>query len=280
MAYLPILHEKSKQYYWRGSGALSIKTFRNGWAYYNTGRGHYRVEEGTYLLLNRGQEYAITIDWETEVESFCVFFPEGMAEEVLRTCITSSAALLDNPFEQRSPSSFEFVEKTYPTDNAALSPLLQSLRVCSGDDLWVEELMHAILQGLLTIHGQVCHDMRKLPALRASTREELYRRIQTGHEYMSAYFDQEIGLSDIARAACLSPNHFLRNYKLLFGYSPHRFIVERRLREAKKLLLSTNETVTEVCMRVGFQSHGTFTNLFARRFGVSPAVFRKKGDIE
>ncbi|MDQ0116610.1 hypothetical protein J2T15_006092 [Paenibacillus harenae] len=27
MAYLPILHEKSKQFYWKGSGALSIKTF-------------------------------------------------------------------------------------------------------------------------------------------------------------------------------------------------------------------------------------------------------------
>ncbi|MFB9324516.1 helix-turn-helix domain-containing protein [Paenibacillus aurantiacus] len=278
MAY--ILHERSKQYYWKGAGALSIKTFRNGQAYYNTGRGHYRVEEGNYLLLNRGQEYAITIDSETVVESFCVFFPENMAEDVFRTCSTSSAALLDDPLEQSARSPFEFVERTYPADDGALLPLLRSLRSHPGDALEIEEKLHAMLQSLLMIHSRVRDDMQKLPSLRASTREELYRRIHIGHDYMSAYYDQEIELSDIARAACLSTNHFLRNYKSLFGCSPRQYIVERRLQEAKRQLLATDKTVTDICLSVGFQSTGTFTNLFTRRFGEAPVRFRRKGDCE
>ncbi|WP_262680926.1 helix-turn-helix domain-containing protein [Paenibacillus sp. J5C2022] len=275
----PILHEKSKQFYWKGSGALSIKTFRNGKAYYNAGRGHYMVEEGSYLLLNRGQEYAITIESDTLVESFCVFFPDGMLEDVIRSLSTSSSLLLDTPFEITNNSRFEFIERTYPNENI-LSPLLPLSLHSFRNKLWLDEKMHGLIQKLLIAHTHVHHEIQKLPSLRASTRKELYRRIRAGHEYMSAYFDKEIGLSEIARVACLSPNHFLRNYKLLFGFTPHQFIVDRRLHEAKKQLHSTGKTITEICFSVGFQSHGTFTNLFTRRFGVSPSNFRKKGGFE
>ncbi|WP_178075097.1 hypothetical protein [Paenibacillus albus] len=55
-----ILHARSANYYWKGKGALSIKTFRNGRAYYQAGHGHYAVETGSYLLLNQDQEYSIT----------------------------------------------------------------------------------------------------------------------------------------------------------------------------------------------------------------------------
>jgi AraC family transcriptional regulator len=68
----PILHEKSKKYYWKGIGSLSIKTFRNGKSFYQAGQGHFAVGEGNYLLINRGQEYSITIESETPVESFCI----------------------------------------------------------------------------------------------------------------------------------------------------------------------------------------------------------------
>ncbi|KEQ27860.1 AraC family ligand binding domain-containing protein [Paenibacillus tyrfis] len=95
--FLPILHARSGRYFWKGQGALSIKTFRNGRAVYEAGHGHFAVGEGSYLLLNRGQEYSITIEAEAPVESFCIFFPEQMAEEVYRSLVTSEEKLLDDP---------------------------------------------------------------------------------------------------------------------------------------------------------------------------------------
>jgi AraC family transcriptional regulator len=281
MAFNPILHAKSKQYYWKGTGALSIKTFRNGRSYYNTGRGHFMVEEGKYLLLNRGQEYSITIDSETPVESFCVFFPDGMAEEIYRSLVTTGVQLLDLPFDQKL-FTLDFVEKTYTNDHL-LAPILSQMRIDyfkQNDIAWVEEKLHEIICKLLLVHRQVYFEMMKLPSQKAATKEELYRRINIGHDYISAYFNQQISLSDMARVACLSPNHFLRNYKLLFGISPHQYLTERRLQEARRLLLSSGKSVTEVCLEVGFQSLGSFSCLFSERFALSPSFFRKKSDFQ
>jgi len=67
----------------------------------------------------------------------------------------------------------------------------------------LEEKLFDLAQGLLRVHRQVNKEIMKLQSLRASTREELYKRIHTGHEFISAYFDQSITLTDMARAAQL-----------------------------------------------------------------------------
>jgi hypothetical protein len=106
-----ILQGRSRHHYWRGIGSLSIKSFGDGRALYDTGAGRYAVDERAYLVLNHGQEYSITIDSRTPVDSFCVFFRQGLAEEVQRSLFSSDTALLDDP-EARAPP-VEFFAKTY-----------------------------------------------------------------------------------------------------------------------------------------------------------------------
>ena len=79
-----VLNAKSKQFYWEGNGQLSIKTFFNGKAHYKTNKGFFAVEESRYLLLNEGA-YTISIEEPKVVESFCLFFKDGFAEEVLHS---------------------------------------------------------------------------------------------------------------------------------------------------------------------------------------------------
>lgn len=75
-------------------------------------------------------------------------------------------------------------------------------------------------------------------------------------------------------------NSFLRKYKLLFGISPHKFLTERRLQEASRLLHHSYQTVTDICQQVGFESLGTFSYPFSKKYGFSPTHFRKKGDFQ
>ncbi|MGG1664253.1 helix-turn-helix transcriptional regulator [Brevibacillus sp. NRS-1366] len=272
-----ILHAKSAMYYWRGTGALSIKTFTHGRAYYHAGQGHFAVDEGNYLLLNDGQEYSITIESEVPVESFCLFFPEMMVSEVYRSLLTSTEQLLDDPFLP-VPKSIDFVERTY-TDTwltASLSQIKTEYTSKRLDHTWLEEKFHELAQGLLNVHRQVHQEMVKLPSLKASTREELYKRLHLGHDFMAAYFHQPITLTDVGRVACLSTNHFIRSYKQLFGISPHQFLTEKRLQEAKRLLLHTEMPITAICLEVGFQSSSSFSGLFSKRFSMSPSQFRQK----
>jgi len=273
----PILHARSENYFWKGKGALSIKTFKNGRAFYQAGHGHFAVDEGNYLLLNHGQEYSITIESEVPVESFCIFFPERMVEEVYHSITASSEQLLDDPVLPKQ-ISVDFVEKTYH-DTWLATTLLQIKSEYTKKHLdiaWLEEKLFELALGLLRVHRQVNKEISKLQSLRASTRVELYKRIHIGHEFISAYFDQSITLTDVARAACLSPNHFLRSYKQLFGMSPHQYLSERRLQESKRLLLQTDKSITDICFTVGFQSPSSFSSLFAKRFSMAPSQFRQK----
>ncbi|MFV0915362.1 hypothetical protein ACK8HD_15025, partial [Enterococcus faecium] len=96
-----VLHAKSNQFYWEGNGQLSIKTFSNGKAHYKTSKGFFAVEESRYLLLNEGS-YTISIDENKEVESFCIFFKDGFAEEILSSLRETNNRLLSDPFKDKS----------------------------------------------------------------------------------------------------------------------------------------------------------------------------------
>jgi AraC-like DNA-binding protein len=228
--------------------------------------------------LNHGQPYSITIDSASPMESFCIFFAGGFAEEMHRSLSTNTARLVDAPEASAAPS-INFFEKTYPHDDI-LSPALRQFRTAlaqrKDEPGWVDEQLHKIMQRLLRVHRQVYKEMEALDAVRAFTREELYRRLHRARDYAHAKFDQPITLEEMAQIACLSPNHFLRTFRQIFRQSPHQYLTALRLDRAKKLLAVTELSVTEVCYAVGFASLGSFSWLFRRHFGVSPEAYRQR----
>jgi AraC-like DNA-binding protein len=87
------------------------------------------------------------------------------------------------------------------------------------------------------------------------------------------YFEP-LTVDDLARAAGLSRAHFSREFRRAFGESPHAYLLTRRLERAASLLRSTDQTVAEICLRVGLRSVGSFTTSFKRAYGVPPAAYR------
>ena len=87
--------------------------------------------------------------------------------------------------------------------------------------------------------------------------------------------DGSLTLRDMADVACLSPFHFARVFKAVTGIPPGEFLGALRLERAKRLLLSTDLSVAEVCFEVGYESPGTFTSRFTRLVGVTPGRVRR-----
>jgi AraC-like DNA-binding protein len=81
-------------------------------------------------------------------------------------------------------------------------------------------------------------------------------------------------LSEMARIACLSPFHFDRVFHEITGIPAVQFLYALRIEEAKRLLLTTSLSVTDVCLEVGYNSIGTFTSRFTQLVGLSPRHFR------
>jgi AraC-like DNA-binding protein len=85
---------------------------------------------------------------------------------------------------------------------------------------------------------------------------------------------EPISLQDMSRVAYLSTFHFNRVFHQITGLPPAKFISAMRLDQAKRLLLNTNLSITDICFEVGYNSLSTFTRRFTQRVGLGPREFR------
>jgi AraC family transcriptional regulator len=98
-------------------------------------------------------------------------------------------------------------------------------------------------------------------------------------DYIRDNLDRDLTLGDLAAVAHLSPFHFLRMFRRSTGTTPHRYLVEVRMRRAAELLRRTDHPVSLVAVECGYQSPGRFAAMFRRHFGTSPATFRRSRDV-
>lgn len=85
-------------------------------------------------------------------------------------------------------------------------------------------------------------------------------------------------LTEMAGIACMSPYHFNRVFRSVTGLPPRVFQCLLRVEAAKRMLLTTGMTITDVCFETGYTSIGTFTRRFAELVGVPPSRFRRLAD--
>jgi len=111
--------------------------------------------------------------------------------------------------------------------------------------------------------------------VRAVNVEDENRRLLRARDAMDRDFARPLDVPALARVAFVSPAHFSRRFKATFGETPHRYLQRRRVERAMYLLRSTDRTVTDICMEVGFTSLGTFSRTFRDIVGVPPIAYRR-----
>jgi AraC-like DNA-binding protein len=262
-------------------GCLSVKTVVRGSAVWEAGGRRFKVHENGYLTLNDRQRYTLTIDSIQNATTFCLFFERGFVEDVFRATTMPVAGLLDAPQPARQ-LSVQFAEKLEPGDDHVMA-LVRDLNARIGSGLimrseWDERFLR-IGASMVWEHQNAAAAVARLPVARAATRSELYRRLLRGRDFLLSSLDARVRLKEVAREACLSPYHFHRTFRQVFGETPHTFLLRQRLERAASLLRRRDLSVTEVCLETGFESLPSFSTLFRRRFGVAPRDFRRAGSL-
>ncbi|MDB5032828.1 MAG: transcriptional regulator, AraC family [Chlorobi bacterium] len=259
-------------------GPLSIKCAFGGEESYKVNRREFSVDDSGYLIVNEGSRYSSTITAERAVETFCIFFNYPFVERVLTSIVVPSDKLMDN-HDLMHGGIPKFMEKPYRHDRV-ITPLLQEMRSHTRQirvtDEWIEDRFNDLLIQMMRMHRDVCRTIQRLPSVRTTTRIEIYRRLEISREFIDDNLAEQISLADMARTACLSPHHFLRLFKHAFQETPHQYLTRKRLEWAQDLLTSTERSITDICVSIGFESLGSFSWLFRRRFGASPDLFRRR----
>ena len=105
---------------------------------------------------------------------------------------------------------------------------------------------------------------------------EVLRRLLRAKDRMDAASHEEWPVSRLAAVSGISEAHFARSFKDAFGIPPHRYLLTRRIEQAKTLLRDTELPIIEIAFQTGWQSLGTFGRTFRDITGESPTELRAR----
>lgn len=94
-------------------------------------------------------------------------------------------------------------------------------------------------------------------------------------DYLNEHLDQPVGLDELAALVGLSRFHFCTAFRIATGTTPHQWLVQRRITEAKRTLRDPQFSVTDVALAVGYGSTSAFIAAFRRVTGVTPNAYRR-----
>ncbi len=101
------------------------------------------------------------------------------------------------------------------------------------------------------------------------------RRILQISDYIHAHLDQSIKLADLAAVVGMSQFHFSRQFKQSMGMTPHQYLLQQRVAQAKLLLKGTKGAIADIALQCGFNSQSHLTKHFRDVTGITPGAYRK-----
>jgi AraC family transcriptional regulator len=98
-------------------------------------------------------------------------------------------------------------------------------------------------------------------------------------EYIAAKLQEDVSLASLAETAGMNLYYFCRLFKQSTGLSPHRYVLEQRIKRAQQFLRTSDMTILEASVRSGFADQGHFTKVFRRFVGVTPTEYRAQSGM-
>lgn len=134
--------------------------------------------------------------------------------------------------------------------------------------------------------GAICQNLLELVLLTAArcTRQEFLaaplqkttRECKLAEQYINDHYAEEITLDFLSSLVHINKYYLVHAFKNYKGLSPINYLIQRRVKEARHLLESTNYPVTKIGEITGFSSQSYFSQTFKRITGMSPNAYRKQ----
>ena len=98
--------------------------------------------------------------------------------------------------------------------------------------------------------------------------------IDNAIHYIRDNVGEPITLDDLAQLTNFSPCYLSHTFKKQTGYAPSEYVINTRLEKAQMLLTHSRKSVNEIAFDVGYSSASSFINVFTRKVGCTPKVYR------
>jgi len=259
-------------------GCLSIKTVLSGEEWYKIDSHRLALRPGQFLILNDDQRYSCRVDRGEKVRFLSVFFKKEFASSVLYDMLNSEAALLENPSvsNETLPEFFQTLNETTPELQARFSALITSIESSGYNAAMTDEHLVFLLSHLIRTYKSEMVRVDKVKAVKAVTRNEIYRRLCIARDVLHSSYTENLDLYKVSNLASLSVPQLIRQFKSAFHCTPHQYLIGIRLRHAAQLLQYTQKPVQEITWICGFENTSAFCRAFRSAYGMQPLAFRSQ----
>jgi AraC family transcriptional regulator len=213
---------------------------------------------GELILIDAHQPYAVRYDDDrSPAIDFLYIDPDWLTD--LGAQITDGAVV--------APGLVTDLKLRDPALQDAATRYVASLDA-QGSRLWRDALRHRLGVQLLLRHA------RALPRRRVRCDPLAPSSLRRIDDYVAAHLGQDLALAELAAITGLSRHQFVRRFHRSTGYTPHQYVIARRIERAATLLRETRLSIVDVASATGFASQSHLSTLFRRHRGLSPDQYR------
>ncbi len=150
----------------------------------------------------------------------------------------------------------------------------------------IKELMHEIIvinekenKDILLLHSKILSLISLL--IKDSKQSKIgvnfnYGLMHSAKKYIEKNYIYHISTEDIAKSVNLSESRFRYLFTAAYGLSPHAYLTEVRITNAKEMLFDNDIPITEIAERCGFNCQQYLNDTFKKATGISPGKYREQ----
>ncbi|TAH55414.1 MAG: helix-turn-helix domain-containing protein [Methanosarcina mazei] len=140
------------------------------------------------------------------------------------------------------------------------------------DDGIISVYQDIVIFPVTSLEGKVTH---VVVFFKGERKYNVTENINQSINFLKENYQNEYCMEDAARAANLSPYHFIRVFKSQTGKTPYEFLLDIKMQKAKEMLNNNTQRITDISLTLGFSSPSHFARVFCKAAGMSPTAYRK-----
>lgn len=207
------------------------------------------LKPGQFILVNPEQSFKITAD-KKNTKGICLFFNQN--QDQYKEIIFENKVYNIEDFKFIS-NNIDYLNKKY----------LKKYKDGINDNE-----IHKVLEQIVSNNNIHRFEKQTLDMKNEDIKTDISYRLFRAKDYIDNNLYKSLTIEDIAGEAFLSKFHFIRLFKKLFGITPYKYLLEKRLDEAVNLLCS--HSVSEVAAMLNFTDRSALSNAIKRKYKKSP----------
>ncbi len=251
---------------WHWHEELELGYLETGTSIITTVNAEYTIHQGDGFFINTNvmDTKRNAIPGQTALEINHIFHPVFLSGHFKSRFETKYL----NPILKNRQIEVHIIRHGTPSGNAILSNLIKLKELQRNPNVEIQtrnllsETWLLLQEELLTnFHGTICPS-------------EYENKLRNMLLFIHTHYSEKLSLAEIASSASLSAREAQRCFQRVLHQSPSEYLIAYRLNHAKKMLLETNDSITEIAFRCGFSDAPYFSKTFRKDTGMTPKEYR------